>query len=118
MELQATCRIERSILRPDLQWGLISMTLFHLITDDEFARFSTVLRENGWREQDFELQEEELDQAHAEVENCTGQVGIRILLTQAVEVYRLGPGWEWVVDFTRDLSNGKFGQPPRKSPRP
>jgi hypothetical protein len=93
------------------------MTSFHLITDDEFARFSAVLRENGWREQDFELQEEELDQAEAEVENCTGQVGIRNLLTQGVEVYRLGPGWEWVADFTRDLSNGKFGQPHGKSPR-
>jgi hypothetical protein len=94
------------------------MTSFHLITDDEFAQFSAVLRENGWREQDFELQEEELDQAEAEVETCTGRVGIRNLFTHAVEVYRLGPGWEWVADFARDLSNGKFGQPPGKSPRP
>ena len=94
------------------------MTSFDLITDDELAQFSAALKKNGWREQDFELQEEELDQAEAEVETCTGQVGIRNLLTQAVEVYRLGPGWEWVVDFTRDLSNGKFGQPPGKSPRP
>jgi hypothetical protein len=93
------------------------MTSFHLITDDELARFSAVLRENGWGEEAFELQDEELDQAQAEVENCTGQVGIRNLVTQAVEVYRLGPGWEWVVDFTRDLSNGKFGQPPGTSPR-
>jgi hypothetical protein len=94
------------------------MTSFRLITDAEFARFSAVLRENGWGEEDFELQDEELDQAQAEVENCTGEVGIRNLVTQAVEVYRLGPGWEWVADFSRDLSNGKFGQPPGKSPRP
>jgi hypothetical protein len=75
------------------------MTSCHLITDDELARFSAVLRENGWGEEAFELQDEELDQAQAEVENCTGQVGIRNLVTQAVEVSRLGPGWEWVADF-------------------
>jgi len=92
------------------------MTSFDLITDDELSQFSTVLKKNGWREQDFELQEEELDQAEAEVETCTGRVGIRNLSTQAVEVYRLGPGWEWVVDFANDLSNGKFGHPPGKPP--
>jgi len=94
------------------------MTSFHLITDDELARFSTVLKKDGWQEQDFELQEEELDQAEAEVETCTGRVGIRSLSTQAVEVYRLGPGWEWVADFARDLDNGKFGQPSGKPPMP
>ena len=90
------------------------MTSFDLITDDELGQFNAVLKKNGWREQDFELQEEELDQAEAEVETCTGRVGIRNLLTQAVEVYRLGPGWQWVSDFTSDLSNGKFGQPSGK----
>jgi hypothetical protein len=94
------------------------MTTFHLITDDELAQFNTALKKNGWQEKDFELQEEELDQAEAEVETCTGRVGIRSLVTQAVEVYRLGPGWEWVVDFTQDLGNGKFGQPPGKPPTP
>jgi len=88
------------------------MISFHLITDDELAQFSAVLTRNGWREQDFELQEEELDQAEAEVETCTGRVGIRNLLTQSVEVYRLGPGWQWVDDFAIDLESGKFGQPP------
>jgi hypothetical protein len=87
------------------------MTSFNLITDDELAQFGSVLKKNGWREQDFELQEEEIDQAEAEVETCTGRVGIRNLSTQAVEVYRLGPGWEWVADFARDLGNGRFGQP-------
>lgn len=93
------------------------MTSFDLITDDELAQFSAALK-NGWREQDFELQEEELDQAEAEVETCTGRVGIRNLSTQAVEVYRLGPGWQWVVDFATDLGNGKFGQSPGKTPVP
>jgi hypothetical protein len=92
------------------------MTSFDLITDDELAQFGVVLKKNGWREQDFELQEEELDQAEAEVETCTGRVGIRNLSTQAVEVYRLGPGWQWVDDFATDLANGRFGQPPGKPP--
>jgi hypothetical protein len=65
-----------------------------LITDDELAQFNAMLKKNGWREQDFELQEEEHDQAEAEIETCTGHVGVRNLSTQAVEVYRLGPGWE------------------------
>ena len=94
------------------------MTSFDLITDDELGQFNAVLKKNGWREQDFELQEEELDQAEAEVEICTGRVGIRNLSTQAVEVYRLGPGWQWVVDFDRDLSNGRFGQPSGTTPMP
>jgi len=92
------------------------MTSFHLITDDELAQFSAALNRNGWREQDFELQEEELDQAEAEVETCTGRVGIRNLSTQAVEVYRLGPGWQWVDDFANDLGSGKFGRPSGKTP--
>jgi hypothetical protein len=70
------------------------MTSFDLITDDELAQFNAMLKKNGWREQDFELQEEEHDQAEAEIETCTGHVGVRNLSTQAVEVYRLGPGWE------------------------
>ena len=92
LELQATRPVESEHTAAGLQWETNQHDLIPPITDDEFARFSAVLRENGWREQDFELQEEELDQAEAEVENCTGQVGIRNLLTQAVEVYRLGPG--------------------------
>jgi hypothetical protein len=88
------------------------MTSFNVITDDELAQFNTVLKNSGWQEKNFELQEEELDQAEAEVETCTGRVGIRNLLTQAVEVYRLGPGWQWVDDFASDLESGKFGQPP------
>jgi hypothetical protein len=85
------------------------MTTFNLITDDELAQFNAVLKRNGWQEQDFELQEEDLDQAEAEVEACTGRVGIRSLRTEAVEVYRLGPGWQWVDDFANDLEHGKFG---------
>lgn len=38
------------------------MTSFDLITDDELAQFNAMLKKNGWREQDFELQEEEHDQ--------------------------------------------------------
>jgi hypothetical protein len=94
------------------------MTSFDLITDDELAQFNAALKKSGWREQDFELQEEELDQAEAEVEACTGRVGIRNLSTQAVEVYRLGPGWQWVADFTTDLDNGKFGRPSGATPMP
>jgi len=94
------------------------MTSFDLITDDELGQFNAVLKKNGWREQDFELQEEELDQAEAEVETCTGRVGIRNLSTQAVAVYRLGPGWQWVDDFVTDLSNGRFGQPSGEPQKP
>jgi hypothetical protein len=89
------------------------MASFKLITDSEFADFAAVLRRYGWREEDFELEEDAFDPAMAEVEACNGQVGVRCLLTAAVEVYRAGQGLTWVTDFGHDLEHGKFGQPAR-----
>ena len=66
---------------------------------------------NGWKTSDFELQEEAFDQVTAEVEARKGQVGVRCLLTQAVTVYPIGDGSDWIATFAADLENGKFGQP-------
>ena len=88
------------------------MQTFRLITERELADFSAALRASGWSERDFELQEDVFDPREAEVETATGQLGVRCLRTEAVEVYRLGPGFEWAADFKADLQRGKFGVAP------
>jgi hypothetical protein len=87
------------------------MTRISLITEAELAEFAAALRTNGWRREDFELEEDVFDPAKAEVESAEGEVGVRCLRTEAGEVYRLGPGFAWVVDFAADLARGKFGSP-------
>lgn len=87
------------------------MEQFRLITEDELTQFAAALRTSGWREQDFELQEDAFDPRTAEVEASSGRVGIRCVVTEAVQVYPLGPGFTWVNDFADDLAQGKFGQP-------
>jgi hypothetical protein len=87
------------------------MTSFELITDQDFSAFAATVARNGWKTSDFELQEESFDQATAEVEARKGQVGVRCLLTQAVTIYPLGDGSDWVATFAADLEHRKFGQP-------
>jgi len=89
------------------------MQQFKVITKNELADFAAMLRQKGWRDEDFELEEDVFDPATAEVEACAGRVGVRCLLTEAVEDYRVGQGAEWVADFASDLEQGKFGAPPK-----
>ncbi len=89
------------------------MASFELITDQDLTAFAANVRRNGWQMSDFEVQEEAFDQATAEVEARKGQVGVRCLSTQAVAVYPIGDGSDWVATFAKDLGNGRFGQPSR-----
>ena len=82
-----------------------------LITTEELAEFAAALKRNGWRDEDFELEEDVFDPAKAEVESAAGEVGVRCLRTEGVQVYRLGPGFTWVADFAGDLEHGRFGSP-------
>ena len=88
------------------------MEQFRLITPNELAQFAAALKRSGWRGQDFELQEDVFDPRTAEVEASHGLLGIRCVVTEAVQVYPLGPGFAWVDDFAADLAQGKFGQHP------
>ena len=89
------------------------MVSFALITDHQVADFLDAVRKCGFAEADFELQEEEFDQQTAEVEARKGDVGVRCRLSEAVVVYPLGDGSDWVVNFTTDLESGRFGKPSR-----
>lgn len=80
-----------------------------LITAKERAAFAGLVERQGWRDQDFEIQEEVFDQRRAEVEARKGQVGIRCVRTEAVMVYPLGDGSDWLAEFGADLAAGKFG---------
>lgn len=84
-----------------------------LITERQLADFVAALERRGWRREDFDLQEDAFDPRTAEVEAAMGQLGVRCLVTEAVNVYRLGSGFDWVSDFADDLERGKFGQRPR-----
>jgi hypothetical protein len=87
------------------------MTRASLITRDELADFAAALKRNGWRAEDFELEEDVFDPAKAEVESAAGEVGVRCLRTETVQVYRVGSGFTWVADFAGDLERGRFGSP-------
>jgi hypothetical protein len=88
------------------------MASFRLISENELADLAVVLQKHGWRTQDFELQEDVFDPRRAEVEACAGEVGVRCLATDAIEIYRLGAGFMWVDDFAHDLERGRFDSSP------
>ena len=80
-----------------------------LITEQQLADFAAALERHGWRREDFHLQEDAFDPRTAEVESALGEVGVRCLRTEAVKVYRLGSGFDWVGEFAHDLESGIFG---------
>ena len=87
------------------------MTRTSLITAQELAAFAAALQKNGWRREDFELDDDVFDPTKAEVEAAAGEVGVRCLRTEGIRVYRLGAGFAWVTEFAADLEAGKFGTP-------
>jgi hypothetical protein len=84
------------------------MVTFRLIPPEQVAGFNAAIAKHGRQPSDFEMQEDVFDQAKAEVEAALGEVGVKCLPTEAVELYRLGPGLDWVADFDADLRAGKF----------
>ncbi len=68
----------------------------------------------GVQASDFELQEEAFDPQTAEVEARKGSLGVRHRRTEAVAVYPLGDGSDWVAGFAADLAGGRFGGLPRR----
>lgn len=90
------------------------MASYLLITDDQLGAFAAAARGGGFEASDFELQEEVFDPQTAEVEARKGNVGVRCLRTDAVAVYPLGDGSDWVAGFAAELDGGRFGGPPRR----
>ena len=88
------------------------MASYTLITDSQLGAFAAAARESGFEASDFELQEEVLDPQTAEVGARKGDVGVRRPRTDAVAVYPLGDGSDWVAGFAADLANGRFGGRP------
>ena len=89
------------------------MASYSLVTDSQLGAFAAAAQEAGFEASDFELQEEVFDPQTAEVEARKGDVGVRRLRTEAVAVYPLGDGSDWVAGFAADLVNGRFGGRPR-----
>jgi hypothetical protein len=92
--------------------GIVASYL--LITDSQLGAFAASAREKGFEMSDFELQEEVFDPQTAEVEARKGNVGVRCLQTDAVTVYPLGDGSDWVAAFAAELGAGRFGGRPRR----
>jgi hypothetical protein len=86
------------------------MSAYQIITDQELVHYAAAIERYGWRAEDFDLQEDVYDPRTAEVEAALGEVGVHCRVTEAVQLYRLGPGFEWVSDFADDLRHGKFGR--------
>jgi len=85
-----------------------------LITDSQLGAFAAAPQAAGFEASDFELQEEVFDPQTAEVEARKGNLGVRQLRTEAVVVYPLGDGSDWVAGFAADPANGRFGGRPRR----
>ncbi len=84
------------------------MASYSLVTDGQLGAFAAAAHEVGFEASDFELQEEVFDPQTAEVEARKGNLGVRRLRTEAVVVYPLGDGSDWVAGFAADLGNGRF----------
>ena len=84
------------------------MASYSLVTDGQLGAFAAAAREAGFQVSDFELQEEMFDPETAEVEARKGNVGVRRLRTEAVAVYPLGDGSDWVASFAAGLASGRF----------
>ncbi len=82
--------------------------------EHKLGAFAAAAREAGFEASDFEFQEEVFDPQTAEVEARKGDLGVRRLRTEAVPVYPLGDGSDWVAGFAADLASGRFGDPPRR----
>ena len=80
-----------------------------LVTDGQLSAFAAAARAAGFAASDFELQEEVFDPQTAEVEARKGDVSVRRPRTEAVAVYPLGDGSDWVAAFAADLAGGRFG---------
>ena len=87
------------------------MASYTLVTDSQLDAFAAVAQAAGFKASDFELQEGVLDSQTAEVEARKGDLGVRRPRTEAVAVYPLGDGSDWVTSFAADLANGRFGSP-------
>lgn len=89
------------------------MAVYSLVTDDELGGFAAAVQEQGFEARDFDLQEDVFDPQTAEVEARKGTVAVRYLRTDAVAVYPLGDGSDWVASFAAELGAGRFGHPTR-----
>ncbi len=90
------------------------MASYSLVTDGQLGAFAAAAQAAGFEASDFELQEEVFDPQTAEVEAREGNLGVRRLRTEAVVVYPLGDGSDWVAGFAADLASGRFGGRPRR----
>ena len=90
------------------------MATYSLITDSQLGAFAAAAQAGGFEASDFELQEEVFDPQTAEVEARKGDVAVRRPRTDAVAVYPLGDGSDWVAGFAADLASGRFGGPQRR----
>ena len=82
------------------------MASYSLITETQLGAFTAAAQKAGFGASDFELQEAVFDPQTAEVEARKGDVGVRRLRTDAVAVYPLGDGSDWVAGFAADLASG------------
>lgn len=85
------------------------MASYSFITGSQLDAFAAAAQEAGFEASDFELQEEVFDPQTAEVEARKGDVGVRRLRTEAIAVYPLGDGSDWIQSFAADLAVGRFG---------
>jgi hypothetical protein len=88
------------------------MASYALITNSQLGAFAAAAQKGGFEAEDFELQEEVFDPQTAEVEARKGNLGVRHLRTDAVAVYPLGDGSDWVASFAAELASGRFGGGP------
>ena len=85
------------------------MASYTLVTDGQLGAFAAAAQDAGLQASDFDLQEEVFDPQTAEVEARKGDLGVRRPRTDAVAVYPLGDGSDWVASFAADLASGRFG---------
>jgi hypothetical protein len=80
-----------------------------LIESSEWHDYRAILKDYGYREEDFEPIEMADPPSKSELRPTRGSLTIRRKGSLTTKVYRIGLGSTWLADFNGDLARGEFG---------
>ena len=83
---------------------------FTVLDNDEIDDFYVLIKQNGFRKEDFELRQNREPMHGSELQIITGSVTVYSKVSKVEKTYVAGHGSSWPVQFRDDLSRGVFGK--------
>ncbi len=81
-----------------------------MISESEKEDFSNAITNNGFKENEFKLVEEDTTVCTVGIYPITGEVTINRIPNNKTKTYQSGHGSAWAAAFQVDLKSGFFGQ--------